>query len=272
MEIWIAFITLLTSASVSIIRTFERDTGGVTLACAARITARIVEDDPVNYHGHSLHLPFKGKHIGGEVELILFHHKRGAAITNIRICILILLHGFEFKFDVPGQDRKVHRLATPDSQASIIRHILEAVVTGGYTTSSVRPSILFSPDSGNSVAADSDELIGGGSICPRLRKVPASWEDEGGAPALWEDEGGERLGRMREANGGENQLFKILDGNIICEGNTEELQEAALLAKRCLNVKGEDRPTMKEVAMELSGLRRAAIQPWTNNPEASMGQ
>ncbi|XP_031115886.1 wall-associated receptor kinase 3-like isoform X2 [Ipomoea triloba] len=70
----------------------------------------------------------------------------------------------------------------------------------------------------------------------------------------------------------ENQLFKILDGNIICEGNTEELQEAALLAKRCLNVKGEDRPTMKEVAMELSGLRRAAIQPWTNNPEASMGQ
>nr|GMD51134.1 wall-associated receptor kinase 2-like [Ipomoea batatas] len=70
----------------------------------------------------------------------------------------------------------------------------------------------------------------------------------------------------------ENQLFKILDGNIICEGNTEELQEAALLAKRCLNVKGEDRPTMKEVAMELSGLRRAAIHPWTNNPEASMDQ
>nr|GME07460.1 putative wall-associated receptor kinase-like 16 [Ipomoea batatas] len=67
----------------------------------------------------------------------------------------------------------------------------------------------------------------------------------------------------------ENQLFKIIDDNIVCEGNTEELQEVALLAKRCLNVKGEDRPTMKEVAVELSGLRRATKHPWTNNLETS---
>ncbi|XP_019184424.1 PREDICTED: putative wall-associated receptor kinase-like 16 [Ipomoea nil] len=40
-----------------------------------------------------------------------------------------------------------------------------------------------------------------------------------------------------------NQLFKILDGNILCEGSTtKELQEVALLAKRCLNFKGEDWP------------------------------
>ncbi|XP_019184346.1 PREDICTED: putative wall-associated receptor kinase-like 16 [Ipomoea nil] len=62
-----------------------------------------------------------------------------------------------------------------------------------------------------------------------------------------------------------NQLFKILDANIVCEGNTDELQEIALLAKRCLNVKGEDRPTMKEVAVELGGFRRATKHPWTNN-------
>ncbi|XP_019199660.1 PREDICTED: wall-associated receptor kinase 2-like [Ipomoea nil] len=68
----------------------------------------------------------------------------------------------------------------------------------------------------------------------------------------------------------ENQLFEILDDNIVCERNTEELQEVALLAKRCLNVKGEDRPTMKEVAVELSGLRRAAKHPWTNNFETSI--
>ncbi|XP_019184482.1 PREDICTED: putative wall-associated receptor kinase-like 16 [Ipomoea nil] len=68
-----------------------------------------------------------------------------------------------------------------------------------------------------------------------------------------------------------NQLFKILDGNILCEGSTtEELQEVALLAKRCLNFKGEDRPTMKEVAMELSGLRRAVKHPWANNSSTSM--
>ncbi|XP_031115719.1 putative wall-associated receptor kinase-like 16 [Ipomoea triloba] len=69
----------------------------------------------------------------------------------------------------------------------------------------------------------------------------------------------------------ENKLFKILDGNILCEGSTtEELQEVALLAKRCLNFKGEDRPTMKEVAMELSGLRRAIKHPWANNSANSM--
>ncbi|XP_031115720.1 putative wall-associated receptor kinase-like 16 [Ipomoea triloba] len=67
-----------------------------------------------------------------------------------------------------------------------------------------------------------------------------------------------------------NQLFKILDVNIVCEGNTDELQEIALLAKRCLNVKGEDRPTMKEVAMELGGFRRATKHPWTNNSHTSM--
>nr|GME07459.1 putative wall-associated receptor kinase-like 16 [Ipomoea batatas] len=73
----------------------------------------------------------------------------------------------------------------------------------------------------------------------------------------------------------ENQLFKILDAKIVYEENTELLQEVALLAKRCLNVKGEDRPTMKEVAMkevavELTGLRRAAKHPWTNNSETSI--
>nr|GMD51055.1 putative wall-associated receptor kinase-like 16 [Ipomoea batatas] len=67
-----------------------------------------------------------------------------------------------------------------------------------------------------------------------------------------------------------NQLFKILVANIVCEGNTAELQEIALLAKRCLNVRGEDRPTMKEVAMELGGFRRATKHPWTNNSQTSM--
>nr|GMD51061.1 putative wall-associated receptor kinase-like 16 [Ipomoea batatas] len=67
-----------------------------------------------------------------------------------------------------------------------------------------------------------------------------------------------------------NQLFKILDANIVCEGNTDELQEIALLAKRCLNVKGEDRPTMKEVAVELGGFSRATKHPWTNISQTSM--
>ncbi|XP_019184487.1 PREDICTED: wall-associated receptor kinase 5-like [Ipomoea nil] len=69
----------------------------------------------------------------------------------------------------------------------------------------------------------------------------------------------------------ENKLFKILDGNILCQENiTEELQEVALLAKRCLYFKGDDRPKMKEVAMELGGLRRATKHSWANNSETSI--
>nr|GMD59204.1 putative wall-associated receptor kinase-like 16 [Ipomoea batatas] len=68
----------------------------------------------------------------------------------------------------------------------------------------------------------------------------------------------------------ENNFFQILDDNIVCQGNTEELREVALLAKRCLNVKGDDRPTMKEVAVELGGLRRATKHPWINNSDTLM--
>ncbi|KAJ8533166.1 hypothetical protein K7X08_016055 [Anisodus acutangulus] len=47
-------------------------------------------------------------------------------------------------------------------------------------------------------------------------------------------------------------LFDILDDNIVCdERNTGQLKSVAMLAQRCLNVKGDDRPTMKEVAAEL---------------------
>ncbi|KAL2503449.1 Wall-associated receptor kinase 2 [Abeliophyllum distichum] len=53
----------------------------------------------------------------------------------------------------------------------------------------------------------------------------------------------------------QDHLIRILDDNIVSEENNEELISVAILAKNCLYVKGEDRPTMKEVAMELEGLR-----------------
>lgn len=37
------------------------------------------------------------------------------------------------------------------------------------------------------------------------------------------------------------------------------------IAKKCLNVRGEDRPRMKEVAMELEGLIKLDKHPWVNN-------
>ncbi|KAL6317147.1 hypothetical protein AAG906_029899 [Vitis piasezkii] len=60
----------------------------------------------------------------------------------------------------------------------------------------------------------------------------------------------------------ENRLFQLLEDNILHEVNGEELNEVALLAKRCLELKGEDRPTMKEVAMELEGMRKMKMHPW----------
>ncbi|WMV51858.1 hypothetical protein MTR67_045243 [Solanum verrucosum] len=52
-----------------------------------------------------------------------------------------------------------------------------------------------------------------------------------------------------------NRLFQILDRRVLQEGNFEQLQKMAELVKNCLHLQGEDRPTMKEVAIELEGLR-----------------
>lgn len=53
----------------------------------------------------------------------------------------------------------------------------------------------------------------------------------------------------------EDRLWEILDKRILDQKkNARQLKEVALLARRCIRVNGEDRPTMKEVAMELEGL------------------
>ncbi|CAA2956295.1 Serine threonine kinase [Olea europaea subsp. europaea] len=60
----------------------------------------------------------------------------------------------------------------------------------------------------------------------------------------------------------QGRLCQILDDNNICEGNSEQLIAVSMLVRRCLHVKGEDRPRMKEVAMELEGLRLSARHSW----------
>ncbi|KAM7481505.1 hypothetical protein LguiB_006088 [Lonicera macranthoides] len=60
----------------------------------------------------------------------------------------------------------------------------------------------------------------------------------------------------------QNRLFQILEPRILKEGTLEQLQATAELVKKCLNLNGEDRPTMKEVAMEFEGLRKFTKHPW----------
>ena len=50
-----------------------------------------------------------------------------------------------------------------------------------------------------------------------------------------------------------NYFFDILDARIMNEDKREQMIAMAKLAKRCLNLKGKKRTTMKEVAMELRG-------------------
>ncbi|KAK2995140.1 hypothetical protein RJ640_002809 [Escallonia rubra] len=51
----------------------------------------------------------------------------------------------------------------------------------------------------------------------------------------------------------ENPLFKIFDPQVL-DGRKEELVAVANLARRCLNLDGENRPAMKEVATILEGI------------------
>ncbi|KAG2665845.1 hypothetical protein I3760_15G026700 [Carya illinoinensis] len=62
----------------------------------------------------------------------------------------------------------------------------------------------------------------------------------------------------------EDRLFEVLEQNLGTERNEKQLKEVANLARRCIKVKGEDRPTMKEVATELEGLRKIDKHSWVN--------
>ncbi|KAL5581534.1 hypothetical protein UlMin_013976 [Ulmus minor] len=66
-----------------------------------------------------------------------------------------------------------------------------------------------------------------------------------------------------------NRLFEILDAQV-AKGPKEEIVVVANLAKRCLDWNGRNRPTMKEVAMDLEGihnLERASVNEQQNCKE-----
>ncbi|XP_060672729.1 wall-associated receptor kinase 1-like [Ziziphus jujuba] len=54
----------------------------------------------------------------------------------------------------------------------------------------------------------------------------------------------------------DGRLFDVVESHIVNEGNREQIKEMAELAKGCLNLRGDDRPTMKEVAMGLERIRK----------------
>ncbi|XVF65411.1 hypothetical protein PTKIN_Ptkin09bG0246800 [Pterospermum kingtungense] len=53
----------------------------------------------------------------------------------------------------------------------------------------------------------------------------------------------------------ENSLFDILDPVVMEDGPQEEIIAVSKLAKRCLNINGKKRPTMKQIAIVLEWIR-----------------
>ncbi|KAK1289783.1 Wall-associated receptor kinase 2 [Acorus calamus] len=79
---------------------------------------------------------------------------------------------------------------------------------------------------------------------------------------------GENLANIFVTSMKENRIVEVLDPSILEEGRMDLIIEVCKLATRCLNIIGVERPTMKEVAMELEGLAMFVIHPWVpDNPE-----
>lgn len=53
----------------------------------------------------------------------------------------------------------------------------------------------------------------------------------------------------------EDRLFEVVDARVLKEGSKEDILVVANLARRCLNLNGKNRPTMREVTAELEGIQ-----------------
>jgi serine/threonine protein kinase len=62
----------------------------------------------------------------------------------------------------------------------------------------------------------------------------------------------------------DDHMDEILDKRIVEEGNKEQIKELVKLAERCLRVKGDERPSMKELAMELEQIKKMETHFWVN--------
>ncbi|XP_062226172.1 putative wall-associated receptor kinase-like 16 [Phragmites australis] len=60
----------------------------------------------------------------------------------------------------------------------------------------------------------------------------------------------------------ENNLDAVLESNIKGQESAELIRGLAELAKQCLDMCGGNRPSMKEIADELSRLRKLSLHPW----------
>jgi serine/threonine protein kinase len=65
----------------------------------------------------------------------------------------------------------------------------------------------------------------------------------------------------------QDKIFEAIQVGILKDDNKKDIKEVAILAARCLRLRGDERPSMKEVAMELEGLRLMERHPWTDTEQ-----
>ncbi|KAI3921811.1 hypothetical protein MKX01_005500 [Papaver californicum] len=65
---------------------------------------------------------------------------------------------------------------------------------------------------------------------------------------------------------GENRLLELLETRVVNEGTQKQVTAIAELAKRCLNLTGEESPTMRQVAAELESFRKVDARAWVRQP------
>ncbi|KAK2453245.1 putative wall-associated receptor kinase [Trifolium repens] len=62
----------------------------------------------------------------------------------------------------------------------------------------------------------------------------------------------------------QDKIFEAIQVGVLSDDNKKEIKEVAILAARCMRLRGEERPSMKEVAMELDGIRLMEKHPWND--------
>ena len=65
----------------------------------------------------------------------------------------------------------------------------------------------------------------------------------------------------------QDKLFEAIQVGIWDDDNKKEIKEVAILAARCLRLRGDERPSMREVAMELDGIRLMEKHPWNDTKQ-----
>ncbi|CAL5206534.1 unnamed protein product [Lathyrus oleraceus] len=65
----------------------------------------------------------------------------------------------------------------------------------------------------------------------------------------------------------QDRIFEAIEVGVMNDDNKKEIMEVAILAARCLRLRGDERPSMKEVAMELDGIRLMEKHPWNDTDQ-----